>query len=181
MEKDQPNIGTEIIPLGTTCALAYQLQKHQLRSQAYPFDWCLINLEQLVNVLETDFSQWFDNLIPNKLSNKHPFLKDDQSYLTTDDLKLNDKKLENKSMMGENTYTIEVTNKYGIKFMHDFQIFNQESIQEFKKKYQRRIERFRQALQYPNNIFIFYFNKLCSNPEPKKQNKYQDEKSQICN
>ena len=40
----------EIISLGATCCVAYQLKKHKLRNHSYPFDWIRINnLAKVVN------------------------------------------------------------------------------------------------------------------------------------
>ena len=58
------------ISLGSNCAPAYNLNKYNLRKQAYPFDWCKITLNQLCNVLENKFNN-YSNVNIKKYSENH--------------------------------------------------------------------------------------------------------------
>jgi hypothetical protein len=43
------------ITLGSACCVTHQLIKHNLRVEAYPFDWAKISLTQLLTILENNF------------------------------------------------------------------------------------------------------------------------------
>ena len=45
------------IPLGTTCSIAYNLKKYNLRKATYPFDWIRIN-----NLNKLQLKKWYLNL-----------------------------------------------------------------------------------------------------------------------
>ena len=51
----------EVIPLGSTCSIAYQLRSLGLRNYAYPFDWVRINnLSLVTKLIETNFEDFLD-------------------------------------------------------------------------------------------------------------------------
>ena len=123
---------TEYIPIGNDCSLAYNLQKLNLRKNAYPFDWIrLNNLDDLINILSNDFNDFIDRelLNINELSDKFPCLEDDWS----DEISKN---------------IIIKHNKYSVIFPHEIKsdkdIVNE--IDNFIKKYERRINRFRRII-----------------------------------
>lgn len=58
------------ITLGSACCVTYQLNKYNLRDEAYPFDWAKINLTQLITILENNFLN-YDTIIIKKLSDNH--------------------------------------------------------------------------------------------------------------
>lgn len=105
------------VSLGMNCAPATQLRKLGLRKEAYPFDWLIS--EHIESCLEDDFKFFFL------------------------DWKINEKKNA-------------ILNHYGFWFTHDFprtipdhQIVENWnlSVPEIQKKYQRRIQRFRNLCQ----------------------------------
>ncbi len=54
------------VSLGNTCCVAYQLQKHQLRTSRYPFDWLRYkNTKQLIDCLSDNFNG-FTNITSEK-------------------------------------------------------------------------------------------------------------------
>ena len=124
------------ISLGSNCSVAYQLNKYGLRKTSYPFDWCCLNINQLINVLENDFEDFENFTINNqrlKLSEKH--------------LYINNLDINNKP-----TYII--TNKYGVKMAHE--LCEGGDVDEMKEKIKRRIIRMNnnQRLDITNIIFI---------------------------
>lgn len=97
----------EFVSLGGNCAVTYHLNRLGIRKVAYPFDWCKIGYNNLVNVLRNNFEGFLD-LEVVKYSENHG-----------------------------NSYVLK--NKY-CQFAHE--VFHN-SVTEFQKKLERRIERFR--------------------------------------
>lgn len=117
---------TEFISLGGNCAVTYQLRNLKLYNNSFPFDWCKLNIKNLIKVLENNFEN-FENIEFKKKSSNH---------------KIIDKELtENDSLIFKN--------KYGIEFAHE--ICNKYEIGEFKEKIISRIEKFKNL---ENPIFI---------------------------
>jgi hypothetical protein len=101
------------IPLGTTCTMSYQLNKVGLRKEAFPFDWAKMSVNQLNKVLTNGFES-FSDIKVKKYSNNHP-------------------RLDN------NGGSFIVSNLYNITFAHE--VIDKNSIDEFKKILDKRIER----------------------------------------
>lgn len=58
-----------VVSLGSFCGPALELRRYGLREASYPFDWVVINVEALVQVLErrfTGFLQW-DAMVPHPI------------------------------------------------------------------------------------------------------------------
>ncbi|AYV78580.1 MAG: putative papain-like cysteine peptidase [Edafosvirus sp.] len=125
-----------IIPLGSTCGIAYLLQTNKLRTCAYPFDWIRTDsLQDIISCLENDF---IDFLKVTKVSesDKFPFLQSDEFPTVNDNT-------DNTDIM---------VNKYGMKFYHDFK---KDNIADVAEKYARRIEKFiRTICESKEIIFI---------------------------
>lgn len=109
----------EVIPLGSTCSIAYQLKRLGLRKSAYPFDWVRINNLALVSkLIDTDFKQ---------------FLKRESFKFTeiSDQFAVNGRM---RSYLYQNNFC---------RFFHDFENYiNDISFKKFCEKYNRRIDRF---------------------------------------
>lgn len=118
------------ISLGSNCSIAYHLNNLKLRTIAYPFDWCNINYNQLVLVLENNFLG-YDDIVIKKFSENH-FL-----------LNINNK----------NSYILK--NDYNITFAHEVENNTNYDINNFKSKLLRRIERFKKL----NNIIFIRIEK----------------------
>lgn len=103
------------ISLGSNCSITEQLKKYNLRSNAYPFDWCNISINQLIEVLNNDFDNYSESLEIKNISEKH--------------LNVNKEP------------TLILKNKYCIKFAHE--ICNKEELEAFKEKIQKRISKFK--------------------------------------
>lgn len=113
----------EYISLGSNCSITYQLEKLDLRKNAYPFDWVKITLNQLLNILIENFNDFIESLEFVKISPYHLI----QESLVNDELKIS---------------SLILTNKYNIKFAHE--LSEKYQIDIFKIKMLKRIERFRE-------------------------------------
>jgi hypothetical protein len=121
------------ISLGTTCAVAYQLNKLGLRYESYPFDWTKTDLKKINNVLENNF-ELFNNVNVQKFSFNH-------QYADTID--------SNKEI---GSYILK--NDYNISFAHEVlentKLSN--NIESFKNKLEHRINKFK---SHKNDYIIF--------------------------
>ena len=107
---------TTYVSLGSSCAVAYNLNRLGLRKESYPFDWCNLTIKKLNCVLENNFKD-YDNLDIKKFSynHSHLFLNSSGSFI--------------------------LKNKYNITFAHE--ILYEMNISTFKEKLNKRIIRFR--------------------------------------
>jgi len=67
-----------IISLGGDCSVCYQLNKLGLRNKSYPFDWCKMSLNNLINIMENDFKD-FERVELKRYSQNH------KSYILKND------------------------------------------------------------------------------------------------
>ena len=109
------------ISLGSNCSVAYQLQKRNLKTKSYPFDWCKISILQLVKVLNNDFNNYVNTLEIKKISYNHI------------------------SIFGD--YSLILKNKYDIQFAHE--IIKDEELDNFKIKLDQRITNFKSLASDP--------------------------------
>ena len=146
------------ISLGCDCSVAYQLQKLNLRSSSFPFDWIRINHNNLINILNNNFQFFTDIQYLNKIKidkeNKFPYLEEDW----TDNI------------LTENM--IVHHDFLNIKFYHDFQ--NDDNLNNFydqkinfQIKYNRRIQRFRKVCKDSSIKKIFV--RIIKNSEEKEK------------
>jgi Putative papain-like cysteine peptidase (DUF1796). len=123
----------KFISLGSFCSPAEWIMELGLRKCAYPFDWLISGDIALVN-----------ELIENKFTD----------FLDIKQLLVMENQLQGKYLKIQNT-------KYNIKFFHDF--LKDEDLASqivgIKTKYDRRINRFYEALFSGNILFIRYINK----------------------
>ena len=108
------------IPLGDSCAIAYNIDRLKLRTLAFPFDWVKIKLKDLIQILENKFKD-FDKIEIVKISEAHRDLEE----------------------FSRPTYII--TNPYNITMAHE--VLSCDSLDDFKVKLTRRIDRFYDNLQ----------------------------------
>jgi hypothetical protein len=104
--------------LGSNCSVSYQLTKYNIKSIALPFDWCQININQLISVLENNFED-FSNFEILKESTKHNLI-------------------ENNKIIAESSLILK--NTYNIRFAHE--ILSKYSLDEFIFKMKERMKRF---------------------------------------
>ena len=121
----------EIIPLGSTCSVAYQLRKLGLRNYAFPFDWVRINnLSTVTDLIENNFLSFLD------LQN-YEFLE------ISDKFEVNKKM---KSYIYQNQFC---------RFYHEFDRYiDSSNFTEFKEKYHRRINRFFEIIKDSKKILF---------------------------
>lgn len=117
------------ISLAGNCSVAFHLNKLGVNKIRYPFDWCSVNINQLLQVLSNDFNS-YSKLTFKKKSENHPSNKSSSSLI--------------------------LTNKYGIKFAHE--IIEKYQINLFEKKLDNRIKRFNSLIN-PTFVRLEYQNK----------------------
>tara|TARA_B100000424_G_C22945368_1_gene503183 strand:- start:8629 stop:9219 length:591 start_codon:yes stop_codon:yes gene_type:complete len=119
------------VSLGSSCSIAYNLKEHNLRQEAYPFDWTrTLNLNNVSKAIDTKFEE-FLNLKKFKL-------------------KCYDEKFEVDGGKGSYIYS----NGY-CSFYHDFnKLLDEFDTTGFVAKYERRINRFLELLS-SNKEIIF--------------------------
>lgn len=137
------------VSLGSSCAVAYQLDNYGMRTIAHPFDWVRTpSWDSIIKCYQNKFIDFIESVIPGNKSDKFP--------LSTDDNFPKDKSSE----------ILIMKNKYGINFYHDFTSIS--DIEKVNEKYKRRIERFmnlsdvhfvRDEMKIPKN-FDEYQNNL---------------------
>lgn len=121
-----------IIPFGNDCCLAHQLNIHNYRKFALPFDWIKSDLKNIINCIQDNFINFLEleHLQKKNYSDNFPLLNEEENLNTT------------------NTNTLRVVNTtYNFHFVHEFQYDIISEYQDILEKYNRRIERF-------NNIMI---------------------------
>lgn len=110
-----------LVSLGNTCAVAYQLLTHKLRTRRYPFDWIRYkSVDQLITCLSDDYARFTDFV-----SEKVPI----GSFVIAGEYDFN--------IDSEQKSKIIKTNTYSMAFPHD--ILDDTDVQ----KYRGRIDRLR--------------------------------------
>lgn len=121
----------EIIPIGSTCSIAYQLKKLGIRKKAFPFDWVRINnLALVTNLIETDFKNFFqkDSFELNEVSNQFIVNGKMKSYIYQNEF---------------------------CRFFHDFDDYiSDRTFKAFCEKYNRRIDRFYSVIKNSKKILF---------------------------
>lgn len=121
----------EIIPLGSTCSVAYQLRRLGLRNFAFPFDWIRINnLSLVTDLMENNFVNFLDLQNYEFLEVSHKF-------------EVNKKMI---SYIYQNQFC---------RFYHEFDRYiDNSNFMKFKDKYNRRIERLYQIIRVKKKILF---------------------------
>ena len=128
----------EYISLGSSCSVAYQLQKNNKRNCAYPFDWVRTNkLDDITNVIENNFNEYIESCKKINESYSYP-ISNNNDFPTISN--------------NNNKVSIIMKNKYNIKFYHDFDsdIIEDKVIQ----KYNRRINRFMDIIKSNKTLYF---------------------------
>jgi hypothetical protein len=125
-----------IISLGSTCSIAYQLQQLNRRQCAYPFDWIRTDSLSDINQAIRNNFQEFVKVTEITKSDKFPIFDPDISFFPNEN--------KDESMI--------MRNKYNMQFYHDFpKNFDLDQIQ---KKYQKRIDRFSDIIKVSSKIYF---------------------------
>lgn len=132
----------EWISLGSNCSITYQLNKHKLRTNAYPFDWVKISITQLIDVLTNDFDDFAESIEYKKTSPLHPILEppilEPLNWIEQPDEM-------------DSQPSLVLTNRYKLLFSHE--LTSKYELDEFRDKIKSRIDRFRN-LQSTNSVLI---------------------------
>jgi hypothetical protein len=113
------------ISLGSSCSIAENLRKSNLRNFALPFDWIRVNNFKNINLmLKDDFKELFDIKNFNYLKTSSNF------FILTEDLNF----VKDDVKVYQNI-------KYNVNFYHDFNDELSNCFETFEKKYKRRIDR----------------------------------------
>ena len=124
------------VSLGSSCSVAYQLQKLNKRNIAYPFDW--LRCETLDNI-----TNCFGNNFSDFITSCHIVSKSDKFPLSTND---DFPCIDNQSK----AISLCMQNKYNMKFYHDFT--DGSDMDTIDLKYQRRINRLLDLIKSDNEI-----------------------------
>ncbi len=124
------------ISLGNDCSIAYQLQKHNLRHYAFPFDWIKSNnIDDIIYLLNNNF-QFFaekEHFKIVKNSDKFPLL--DEKW---------DDNINNNIIIKHQLYNF--TFPHEINYINDKNEINNQ-IENMCAKYKKRIKRFYDILK----------------------------------
>lgn len=119
--------GPLFVSLGSSCEVAHQLYHLKLRVAAFPLDWILsIDNSQLIKMLNEDFANF-----------------DYEEHLILKRLGINN--------------TVLLNTHYSLVIPHEGnweEPFYLETLEKFKSKYQRRINRFREINSFPGKVFF---------------------------
>lgn len=138
-----------VISLGGDCSPSFHARRHGIRTAAYPFDWCLTPYVAVIDCINQSFAHFFqkENLIPSARS----FYREELIALI---------QAKNYDIYIEKNTTPSwiLDKKLGIIFNHDFTNRQPETIateyQANYEKYQRRINRFYQAINSEKHIYF---------------------------
>ena len=133
---------TTYISLGCDCSIAYQLSKLNLRTEAYPLDWCSSpHLETIIQLFKTNFEGFdkFDNYTIKKQSIQNFNTSLETSLFLDSTIK---------------SYNKLLHKQYKIVLPHEYE-GNEIDIEKFETKYFRRIKRLLTLLHSSNNDVIF--------------------------
>jgi hypothetical protein len=146
---------TVVIPIGSNCETSHILRKHNLRENAYPFDWNCASLEMVYNVLNDNFQDFLNDIFIGTEINRLYF-GDNDDYIISN----------------EKIFPI-ICKKYNILFPHDYNKVDVISINKVKNKYKRRIDRFINLIQSNKTIYLVCCNKNFSLNEWQKSVYYE--------
>ena len=113
------------ISLGSTCSVAWNLNRFKLRTCSMPFDWVSSKVNQIIHVLKHNFEDYEDVKI-KKFSVNHLDFNNDKG-------------------------TFILHNKYNITFAHE--VIDHKNINEFTNKMATRIETFKR-IENPTFVFL---------------------------
>ena len=117
----------EFVSLGTACQTAWQLKINLKRNTAYPFDWLITPCDALISFIENE----------------------GKGFLEKENLEI----LE--PLSHDSTILRVIDNAYKIIFLHDFFPPSNSKLEEVKRKYEKRTQRFFNLLNSDKKISGF--------------------------
>ena len=134
----------EIISLGSDCCITYQLQKHNFRTQAYPFDWLRCSLLDAIRLIGNKFDDMLDDLYFTRTSTNFKFTtQEGSSEINPVDL----------------GYIYKSHRYPSLEFCHDFKDDHLGNLSEVSNKFSRRSNRFLDIFNNKSCSFIHYTTK----------------------
>lgn len=129
-----------VIGIGQQCTIGFALREYGIREAAYPFDWIICFHDSLIRCLKEDFEHFFD---PKSLTLYHngKAVVDHYGHVFGHDLP---------------TVSHAVESETGEVYIPEGSLRSdwQDYIPAVYEKYQRRIARFRKALEGTNHIYL---------------------------
>ena len=116
------------IPIGISCSPTHFLRSKSLRKDAYPFDWTVTPLRSVVELIENGFEGFLEYKNLEFLPPTNRMLFEENGI----DLKISNEII-----------TPVICRRYGILYPHDFSSKGKDDYVQVKRKYDRRIERFK--------------------------------------
>ena len=141
------------ISLGSSCAIAKQLELTGYRKESLPLDWVKSNnFNEVIRLFETEFEHFSD-------TSKLKFVKESDKH-------------EHDETHGD--VSVYKHTEYNIQFFHDFS--NEETFEsqteKFTEKYNRRIERLFKLLRSTENRIVFVREEQSKKPKLKYINRF---------
>lgn len=151
--------GVYYVPIGCDCAVAYNLDRLNIRSCAFPFDWLRMSPTTIIKLIDNHFEDFLNekylvevsshiaSTTPSTTPIISPTIPSIGSKFPLIDEVWNDNIIDHAIV--ENT-------KYKFKFYHDFLTYDSDQLKYVKEKYDRRIKRFYDILydEHVRKIFI---------------------------
>lgn len=112
------------IPIGSNCEISHILRNNNLRLFAFPFDWNCAPLKSVYKMLINNFDFFLDNIYIGEKVNRLCFHDNETETKISKDF----------------IYPV-ICKKYLILLPHDYQSVDEQSLENVKQKYKKRIER----------------------------------------
>jgi len=127
----------EFIPIGVNCDPSLYLRSRGLRQTAFPFDWAVVPMQSVIELIANDFSGFLD---PESViflpPTKRLLISEDGSHLE----------------ISNDIITPVVCARYRILFPHDFPEAGAKVFGEVRAKYSRRIEKLEKLLRSDTEV-----------------------------
>ena len=140
------------ISLGCNCQPASETRKNNIRSFAFPFDWCISPYQAVYNFIENNFKDYLkkENLVPSSRLYFNQYLQDlvaKEQYIAISE------------------HPLWVLDKEtGMIYNHDFPNNTWATINTYHQtqflKYQRRINRFYEAMRSQKRIYFIRYHDI---------------------
>jgi len=135
------------IPIGIDCSVSHYLRYMGLRYEAFPFDWNVTPITSALSLIKNNFEGFME-------------LENLQFLPPTKRLLFEENDLDVK--ISNDVITPVVCCRYGMLFPHDFSGDGKKDYTIVKKKYERRIQRLKVAMEMPI-LKILIFNRCALN------------------
>lgn len=129
------------IPIGIECSISHYLRHMGLRYEAFPFDWNVTPITSALSLIKNNFEGFmeFENLQFLPPTKRLLFEENGLDVKITNDV-----------------ITPVVCRRYGMLFPHDFSEEGLNDYKMVKMKYERRIQRLKDAIEKPILKILIY-------------------------